>query len=128
MSDLPSTSSTPKQSASPDALIDRLFQKLHTMYGKAWLDLWIGVPIDAVKAEWARTLHGVEPETMRLALDSMATEGRAFPPNLPEFVALCRQFVRKGPHRLSLAAPRHDAPDGAIRSLRQILDQAGRKA
>lgn len=128
MHDHPSTTSPPKQSASPDAVIDRLFMVMHTMYGRAWADLWQGVPLEAVKAEWARSLHGFDVNTVRLAIESMKTEGRAFPPNLPEFVALCRQFQRKGPHRLSLAAPRHDAPEGAILSLRQILDQAGTKA
>ncbi len=127
MNDRTNELSTVKSSASPDALVDRLFQRLHTIFGRSWADMWIGAPIDEVKAEWARSLYGVEPEAIRLALDAMKAEGRAFAPNLCEFVAMCRQFQRKGPHRLALAAPWNDAPDGAIRSLRKILDQAGRK-
>ena len=107
-------------------LVDRLFQKLHTMYGKHWAELWAGMPLDAVKTEWARALTGVSPDTMRLALDSMMAAGKTFPPTLPEFVSLCRQFIRKGSHRLMLADNRKWAPDGGIQSLRDIIKRAGR--
>lgn len=127
MSDnLPSGTSLPKYSASPDVLVDRLFQKLHTMYGKHWADLWAGVPIDAVKDEWARSLTGISPDAMRMALDSMMSSGKTFPPTLPEFVSLCRQFARRGPHRLALADKRvYEAP-GSIQSLRDIINRAKR--
>lgn len=95
--------STARPSVSPDTLVDRLFRKLALMYGKAWLDLWAGMPIDEVKGEWARTLTGVEPEAMRLALDALLTAGKPFPPSLPEFVSLCRQFRKAGAPHLSLA-------------------------
>lgn len=124
MNDLTNELSTVRQSASPESLIDRLFQKLAQMYGRSWLDMWAGVPMDGVKAEWARSLHGVSPEAMRMALEAMKTEGRAFPPNLAEFVALCRQFIRRGPHQLSLAAPRTEAPADAFKTLRSLLAQA----
>lgn len=103
MGDLTNGLSTGRPSGSPDALVDRLFQKLHAMYGRQWTDMWAGAPLDAVKAEWARTLTGVEPEAMRLALDAMLTAGKAFPPSLPEFVSLCRQFRKAGAPHLSLA-------------------------
>lgn len=129
MKDLPSESSTAKPSASPEALVDRLFQVLHTMYGRGWADLWIGVPLDAVKAEWARSLQGVQPEAIRLALEALKTEGRAYAPNLPEFVSLCRQFVRRGPHTLAIVDKRRtEGPDGGFQSLRDILAKAGHKA
>jgi len=124
MSEMTSMSSTAKPSASPESLVDRLFQKLALMYGKAWLDLWAGMPIDAVKAEWSRTLTGIDPEAMRLALDSLLTSGKPFPPTLPEFTSLCRQFVRKGSHRLALADKRAYDPPGTIQSLRDIINKA----
>ncbi len=123
MRDLPSESSTAKPGASPEAIVDRLFQRLATLYGRAWLDLWAGIPIDAVKAEWARSLHGMAPEAIGLALESLKTEGVKFPPNLPEFIALCRQFVRRGPHRLALAAPRYAPPENVFANLRRQLQE-----
>lgn len=115
-------SSTAKPSASPEAIVDRLFVKLGAMYGKAWLDMWTGAPIAEVKAEWAARLHGVAPESIRLALEHMVTEGRPFPPNLPEFVSMVKQFARKGPHALrALQAPRYDAPENVFANLRKQL-------
>lgn len=113
--------STAKPSASPDAIVDRLFQVLHAMYGRGWADLWVGAPMDAVKAEWSRSLCGFEMETIRLAIESLKAEGKSFPPNLPEFVHLCRQFVRRGPHRVALTAPRYEPPENVFAKLREQL-------
>ena len=110
MNDMTSGLLTGRSSGSADALVDRLFQKLAMMYGKHWLDLWGDMPLGMVKGEWARALTGVEPEAMRLALDSMLTTGKPFPPTLPEFVSLCRQFRKSGAPRLALAEPRGEMP------------------
>lgn len=117
-----------KPAASPDTVVDRLFARLHAMYGRAWLDLWADAPMVHVKGVWADTLRNVSPEQMRLALDELAKAGKPFPPTLPEFAHLCEQYRPKAKPSLYLAAPRHDPPDGAIRTLRQVLEQSGRKA
>lgn len=116
--------SVERPSASPDALIDRLFMRLGAMYGAKWLDLWGPIPLDAVKAEWARTLTGVSPEAMRMALDHLLNAGVAFPPTLPEFTSLVRQFTRHGAHRIAIADNRRDPPPGGFDSLRNILKRA----
>jgi len=119
--------SRPKPAASPDTVVDRLFARLYGMYGKAWLDMWADGDVASVKAVWSDTLRNVAPEQMRLALDELAKMGKPFPPTLPEFAHLCDQYRPKAKPSLYLAAPRHDAPDGAIQSLRQILQKAGHK-
>ncbi len=53
-----------KAPASPDPLVDRLFERMATMYGAKWLDLWTGIPLDAVKADWGRRLIGVPAEAV----------------------------------------------------------------
>ncbi len=125
MSDLIPTngSSTPKRSASREAIVDRLFQCLGAMYGKAWLDMWTGAPMADVKSEWARRLDGIEPGAIRLALDALVASGKPFPPTLPEFVSLCRQFIRRGPHRLALAEPRTAPPADVFANLRRQLER-----
>ena len=60
--DLTKTPSTARPSASPDATVDRLFQRLHAMYGAKWLDLWAGCPMGAVEAERGRALSGPDVE------------------------------------------------------------------
>ena len=120
MKNLPSATSAAKQSGSP-SVVDHLFRVLLAMFGRQWADMWAGCDIADVKAEWARALHGLDNEAIRLAIDAMRNQGRQFPPNQSEFVALCRQFVRRGPHRLALTAPRHEPPENIFAKLKREL-------
>lgn len=115
------TTLPPKSSALPESWVDRIFAELAAMYGKHWLDLWADTDVAAVKASWGAALHGLEGETIRLAIDSLRSQGKPFPPTQPEFVFLCRQFVRRGPHRLALTAPRHEPPENIFAKLKREL-------
>lgn len=92
------------------------------MYGRHWVDLWLDTDIEAVKASWVAALHGLDAECIRLALNALRTDGKPFPPTQPEFVALCRQFIRRGAHRLRLEAPRTPAPLDIFANLKRQLD------
>lgn len=121
MTDTTIEPSTARPSASPDALVDRLFRRFHAMYGARWLDQWIGAPIDAVKAEWACAVAGYEPAAFKAALDALIRHGKPYPPTLPEFVALLRQSrPQRAPLRLITDA-RRDPPPGGFQALRDIL-------
>lgn len=124
MSNLTTEQSTERPSVSPDAIVDRLFQRLHAMYGAKWLDLWAGCPMDAVKAEWARALTGHEVEAVRLALEHLITAGSPFPPTMPEFISLVHQFKRRGPHAIAITDNRRDPPPAGFASLKAILARA----
>ena len=80
------------------------------MYGKHWLELWSGVPMEAVKATWADDLGAFSGEQIRKALDHCKTHAK-FPPTCPEFVALCKQFRDTSATTLYLPAPRGELPD-----------------
>ena len=112
-----------RPSGSPD-VIDWLFAKLLTMFGRSWADMWTGVPPETVKADWRAALACYDAETVRLAFESMHRDARQFPPNLSEFSALCRQFKRVGPHVLAIADNRRDPPPGGFQSLRELLRKA----
>lgn len=116
------TTSPPNRAALPDGWVDRLFVRLHAMYGRAWLDMWADAPIPTVKTLWAESLGRCTAEQIRLALDAIEKSGKAFPPTLPEFVAACEQFRPKGPPSLYLAAPRHHAPENVFASLRNQIE------
>jgi hypothetical protein len=118
------TTSPPNRSVSPNPVVDRLFARLHAMYGKAWLDLWANADMGNVKAVWSDSLRNASMGEMRLALAELEKNGSPFPPNLPEFSALCRQFKSDRKPNLYLTAPRTQAPDGAFQSLRNILRKA----
>lgn len=121
----PPTPSTSRPSPDESArLVDLLFARMHSAYGARWLDLWTGADLAIVKADWARALTGVTAEQYRLAIDAMLERGQQFPPSLPEFVSLTRQFRRHAyPPRLAHA--REPAPEGAFQSLRSLLAKAG---
>lgn len=102
--------------------IDRLFVEFLAMYGRHWLDLWMHCDVDVVKASWAAALRGIDGEAIHLALDALRTRGNPFPPTQPEFVALCRQFVRQGPRALYLVDKRKGAgPKDGFDSLRDLI-------
>lgn len=121
----PATSAA-RPSASPD-VTDWLFAKLLTMFGRGWADLWTGIPPETVKADWRAALACYEPETVRLAFESMHRDARQFPPNLSEFAALCRQFRRVGAHVIAITDNRRDPPPAGFASLRAILAKAAPK-
>lgn len=115
------TTLQPNRSAWPNSVIDRLFTRLHAMYGKAWLDLWADANIPNVKAVWAESLRNVSVEEMRLAIEAMEKKGSAFPPSLPEFKFLCGQFKADTKLNLYLTAPRTDAPADVFKNLRAAI-------
>jgi len=74
------------------ALVDRLFSRFTALYGAQKVGaMWHGADIAEVKSVWAAQ---IEPhkDVLRDAIQSLINQGREWPPTLPEFVALCRQF------------------------------------
>jgi hypothetical protein len=97
--------------AKQPASIDVLFARLLSQYGKHWLDMWEGVPMSLVKAEWAQRLAGVKPAAMEAALDHLGK----FPPTLPEMKDLCEQFRRVGPPQLAIVDARREPMPQKVR-------------
>ncbi len=119
------TTLPPSRSASPESVVDRLFARLHATYGRAWLDMWADADVPRVKATWAESLRNVTVEEMRLALAELDKRGGSFPPNLPEFSALCRQFKPRGTASLYLTDRSGFAGHaGGFQSLRAVLRKA----
>ena len=83
--------------------IDRLFLRMASFYGKHWLDMWIDIPMDSVKAEWQAKLSGMPSKTVFRAVDYCADNVK-FPPSLPEFMQLCKANT---PSEITKALPRH---------------------
>lgn len=115
-------------SALPNAWINRLFDRFLTMYGRQWLDLWAGVPLEAVKATWAEDLAAFDADTLRKALEHCRSNNK-FPPSSPEFVGLCKSF-RPSPagHYAALPAPRGGDIDPRVRAEIAKFLEVGRKS
>lgn len=73
----------------PSAWVDRLFAKLAVTYGQRFLGLYSGLDLEAVKADWAHELDGLQnrPEAIKHALEHLPTDQ---PPTVLQFRALCR--------------------------------------
>ncbi len=79
--------------------VDRIFVRLLVRYGSEWLRRWEGVPEDALKADWAEQLDGLDrsPDRIRYALEHLPER----PPTVTEFRATCN----RRPEQTTLALP-----------------------
>lgn len=97
---------TPNSGKSTDSVppqwIDRMFQRFAGMYGKHWLDMWVGIDLAGVKQVWSEELAGLSPQEIAAGMEACKT--RTFPPTLPEFRSLCRPVLDL--HALLLVAIR----------------------
>jgi len=85
-----------------EPMVRRLFAELQGLYGSRWIDMWKlgqvrddGADLGLLNAQavWAKALGGFaeHPKILRKALD--ACHAKPFPPTLPEFLELCRQYL-----------------------------------
>lgn len=89
-------------------MIDELFLKFAAYYGSQFLSKWAGIDIDMVKSEWADGLEQFTVETVGKALDYVR-ENCEFPPSLPEFIKICKEFKPR-PEEKVLKLEHHHMP------------------
>lgn len=104
--------------ALPEVWVDHLFSKLLARYGARWLGLWEGVPINAVRSDWAQVLDGMSGQAIEYALAQLPDD---FPPTSTAFRALGNR--RPDPQQPLLPAPHVSGPaaDIAIERMRNAL-------
>lgn len=89
--------------------IERLFSRLAALYGAAFGRQWEGTNLADVKVVWAEKLGGFTAANIGAALT--ACEDRQYPPNLPEFLDLCRQAAKRADKPMLLPAPELSAEE-----------------
>lgn len=112
-----------KPSALPDSWISALFNKLSSMYGSRFTDMWRGTDIDSVRAVWAEKLAVYPPEILKYALDQCDTLPR--PPSLPEFLIYCKEGMKHYHPPLAISAERTTPKEEARVRMRQIMEKSG---
>lgn len=88
------STSTPGQwpeRAIPKMWVDSLFNKMHLKWGMQFVDKWLGLDMNELKRHWATSLGVLTRD--ELALGVMRLDARKYPPNLPEFLELCRPYL-----------------------------------
>ena len=71
----------------PKEWIDRLFVRLWAWYGKMIEEKW-GADTELAKSVWQQDLAGLTMQQLKLGMER-CRDNCKFPPNLPEFRALC---------------------------------------
>ena len=69
----------------PLRYVKEIHSRLAVRYGSAWRAKWAEVPIEALEADWAEQLDGMQPASIRKALESLPHD---FPPTAPAFRVL----------------------------------------
>lgn len=70
----------------PFPWIDSLFARMLVRYGSAWVNLWEGVDMLAVKTDWATELGGLTNDALKYGVVNLPLDK---PPTLGQFKALC---------------------------------------
>lgn len=101
----------------PSGWVDSLFARLAVRYGSAWSAKWEGLDMAAVRADWADELAGYanRPEAIKHALGHLPPDR---PPNVSQFLLLCRHAPETMPALLNAPAPT-DEEKAKVRSLLQ---------
>lgn len=119
----------------PTQWVERIFARFHVLYGVQKLGaMWTGTDIEEVKRVWAESLGRYPREALSAAVLALPEEHGAWPPTLPEFVALVRAKAEPVPamHRPALPVPKRTAEEiaaGAAQMdrIRQMLRGATKR-
>jgi hypothetical protein len=119
----------------PTQWVERIFLRFQVMYGVQKLgSMWAATDIDEVKRVWAESLGRYPREALSAAVLALPEEHGAWPPTLPEFVALVRAKAEPVPamHRAALPVPARTAEEIAagaeqMARIRQMLRGATKR-
>lgn len=100
--------------ALPESWLNHLFGKLAVRYGDAWFRKWDGIPMAAVRADWAQVLDGLSGDSIGYGLQYLPDD---FPPTAPAFRALCNRRPDQVP---LLDAPKHVNGPGAALAVERM--------
>lgn len=100
----------------PTQWVERIFSRFQVMYGVQKLGaMWAGTDIEEVKRVWSEALGRYPREALSEAVLALPEEHGAWPPTLPEFVAIVRRKAEptQAMHRPALPVPRRTAEEVA---------------
>lgn len=88
-------------------LVDRVFERFVALYGAQKFKVMFEHDDNAImpaKESWGAFLTSCKPEVLRKVIDALPHQKREWPPNLSEFIGMCKDFDRVE-HRTYTALP-----------------------
>lgn len=96
--------------AVPSAWVADLFRRFAVLYGAQRMAvMYPDQSVPAVVAEWSRELAAFPPSVVAAAVESLPKRERAWPPTLPEFLAIVAEHRPAPEHRRALPVPARTA-------------------
>lgn len=90
----------------PHDWVADLFRRFAVLYGAQRMAvMYPNEQIAATVAEWARQLGKFPPSLVAKAIEALPQQERAWPPTLPEFLAMVQSSVVPAAHRPALPVP-----------------------
>ena len=96
----------------PHAWVADLFRRFAVLYGAQRMAvMYPDEQVPQLVAVWSQELARFQPSVVAAAVESLPTRARAWPPTLPEFVAIVAEHKPAPEHRHALPVPRRTADD-----------------
>lgn len=89
--DSPSTSKEWPRNALPKNVIEWLFDKMLSKWGKQFVDRWAIIEAHKLQSDWGKALYGLTELEFRRGVAKL--DSFDFPPSQPEFLKACRPEV-----------------------------------
>ena len=109
-------------------LADRVFERFVALYGAQKFKAMFEHDDNAImpaKEAWNSFLQSCKPDVLRKVMDALPHQKREWPPNLSEFIGMCKEFDRVE-HRAydALPAPKHVTAEGkaALQRMKEMLE------
>jgi hypothetical protein len=109
-------------------LVDRVFERFVALYGAQKFKVMFEHDDNAImpaKEAWNNFLQSCKPDVLRKVMDALPHQKREWPPNLSEFIGMCKDFDRVE-HRTydALPAPKVQTDVGrtALANMKAMLE------
>jgi hypothetical protein len=106
---------------------ERIMQRFSVLYGNQKVRAMYSEDDNAIMAAnetWDGYLRSIKPEVIQRVLQALPSLNREWPPNLSEFIGMCRDFDRVEQRvNIPLPAPKHVTEEGrkTLQRMKEML-------
>lgn len=111
------------------SLAARVFERFIALYGAQKFKAMFEHDDNAImpaKESWENYLQSVKPEILRKVMETLPFQKREWPPNLSEFIGMCKDFDRVEQREFVALRQKHEPTDKgkiALANLKAMLER-----